>query len=126
MRSTVLDLCRWHGALLGGKLLRPTSLAQMLMPARLADGTLPRNTPREKNGHSDEYGLGLYLADVHGHRQIALGGSINGFSAFLASYPERDISIAYLVNCDDGGQEESKLDGPLTVIVDRLTAAAFA
>jgi D-alanyl-D-alanine carboxypeptidase len=126
MRSNVLDLCRWHGALLGEKLLQPHSLKEMLTPARLADGSLPDNLPREDDGRVGAYGFGLWLGRIRGRQKIAHGDSINGFSSMLYTLPDEAISVAYLVNCDDGGVEDSRLDKPLTEINSRLTELALS
>jgi CubicO group peptidase (beta-lactamase class C family) len=110
MRSTSEDLCRWHFALLGGRLLQSESLQQMLTPIRLADGTLPMgtmspipNTPAV----TMEYGLGLWLGSFRGRRFAGHVGSINGFAAQLRSFPAEQVSVACLFNSDLRGKAES-------------------
>jgi CubicO group peptidase (beta-lactamase class C family) len=125
IRSTVPDLCRWHTALFGGKVLKPESLKQMLTPARLSDGSLPTNLPKE-NGNVDQYALGLWISSVGGHRKIAHGGGGIGFSTMLFTLPDRDFTAAYLVNCDDGGLDPAPSDKPLDALNQGLTRAALA
>lgn len=103
LRSTTEDLCRWHHALLGGRVVRPDSLAVMTTPGRLLDGTLPTEPPDpEHPGPSKplEYGFGLDLGTFDGHRLVGHGGGINGFASQLRSFPEQQLSVATLINCD--------------------------
>lgn len=51
------------------------------------------------DGTSLDYALGaLVIRDWEGHRKIAHAGDIDGFSAYMAFYPEDDISIVVLAN----------------------------
>ena len=65
MRSTASELCRWHAALLDGRVLAEPQRAMMLRPGRLRDGRVsggraphcvrwrpsqPRGTPRARRG----------------------------------------------------------------------------
>ena len=128
MRSTVLDLCRWYDALLSAKLLKPKSLRQMLAPARLADGSLPRDEslPTDNDGSPDEYGFGLYLAKIRGHSQIAHGGGVTGFLSLLYSFPDKAVTVAGLINCDDGFARTSRFEGPLEEMDEKLMERALA
>jgi CubicO group peptidase (beta-lactamase class C family) len=101
MRSTVPDLLRWHDALLGGKLLKPASVAMMIEPGRLKDGrlsSLGRTGPRSPQNPPSEYGLGISTADRGGRRSIGHGGAINGFNAWLNSFPDQQLTIVLLTN----------------------------
>jgi len=97
MRSTTTDLCRWHQALLGGRVLSSSSLAKMLTPATLADGTLPKDGDAEVR-----YGFGLQLSPADTREVISHGGGINGFASYLGTYREADLSLATIVNTDGG------------------------
>lgn len=106
MRSTALDLCRWHYALLGGRLLQPSSLEAMLTPARRNDRPStdvsewgPEAPPERK-----QYGLGLYSGIHEGRRQVTHTGSTRGFLSRLTSYPDDEISVAGIINVDRGGE----------------------
>jgi CubicO group peptidase (beta-lactamase class C family) len=96
MRSTVTDLLRWQHALLGGRVLAQSSLAQMLAPARLSDGSLARRGPA--GCRLSQYGMGEYLDSPNGVRKVSHGGSIDGFRAYLASYPDRGLAFVILTN----------------------------
>lgn len=97
MRSTTTDLCRWHQALLGGKVLSAAALARMLTPATLADGSLPM-----QGGSPIRYGLGLSIGEAAGRSLISHSGGIQGFSAYLGSYPNDGLTVATIVNVDGG------------------------
>lgn len=97
MRSTTTDLCRWHQALLGGKVLSAAALARMLTPATLTDGSLPM-----QGGSPIRYGLGLSIGEAAGRSLISHSGGIQGFSAYLGSYPNDGLTVATIVNVDGG------------------------
>lgn len=104
IRSTGPDLCRWSAALLGGRVLKPESLAAMLTPARLNDGSLPappKGAPAGAPG--TRYGFGLDLSPDRGHRRVWHLGGIQGFFSELRSYPDLGLHIAILVNSDGTG-----------------------
>jgi CubicO group peptidase (beta-lactamase class C family) len=101
MISTTDDLCRWHAHLLEARLLRPESLATMLAPVRLTDGSLPARPPgADPSGSTDplRYGFGIRTENRNGRRMITHIGSIAGFSADLTSFPDQRTSIAVLIN----------------------------
>ena len=112
IRSTTEDLCRWHAALLGGRVLRPASLASMLAPVRLANGELPTrpasrapDAPRQ----TVEYGFGIRSGTEEGRRYAVHTGGINGFLSELKSYPAEGVTVACMINIDGG---ELGPDGP--------------
>ena len=88
--STVGDLVTWTWALHGGDVVSPASLELMTTPTRLNDG------------QARGYGFGLALGRLEGHRRIAHGGGIFGFSTFLAHYPDDGITVAVLTNSGSG------------------------
>jgi D-alanyl-D-alanine carboxypeptidase len=109
IRSTSEDLCRWHAALLGGQLLRPESLREMLSPGRLQDGTLPMAASGSAtNGEKKtvEYGFGLGMGAANGRRFVGHSGGINGFLSQIRSFPADKISFVWLVNTDAFGKSE--------------------
>jgi D-alanyl-D-alanine carboxypeptidase len=126
IRSTGMDLCRWHHALLGGRLLTAESLKEMMTPIRLKDGTLPRVTlsPALNVQPSDmSYGFGLGMGQFNGRHFITHPGNINGFTAELRSFPTERISVACLFNCDVWG-EPSYYAG-LEALRDKATSMAL-
>ena len=107
LRSTSEDLCRWHTALFGGKVVGADSLKQMTTPHRLKDGALPKAAqgPDAKGeARTVQYGFGLQTDTVEGRRAVGHGGGINGFASMLQTFPAEGISSAVLINCDGGAK----------------------
>jgi D-alanyl-D-alanine carboxypeptidase len=103
IRSTGEDLCRWHEALFGGRVINPNSLRQMLMPGRLGDGSKPLSLFAAgpiSQGAPINYGFGLSVDVFAGHPSIEHGGGINGFASQLRSFPSDKVTIALLTNTD--------------------------
>jgi len=80
--STTEDLLRWTRGLFGGKVLKAVSLEKMLTPFK------------------DEYALGIDVANDNGIRVIRHGGSIQGFNAMLAYYPDEKMTVVVLANLE--------------------------
>jgi CubicO group peptidase (beta-lactamase class C family) len=99
--STAGDLVRWVDLLRSGKVVSPASLRLMTTPTVLSTGdTVP-------------YGYGFFVDDRGGRRKIHHGGSRPGFGAYLAHYPQDNVSIAVLMNAgiqkEKGGAMEQAL-----------------
>lgn len=86
--STAPDLLRWQAALESGKVVSAASYRAMTTPATLA------------NGEPTTYGFGLRIGEVEGHREVAHGGGIPGFSTWLGRYPDDSLSVLVLINSD--------------------------
>jgi len=97
MRSTTTDLCRWHQALLDGKVLPTQALTRMLTPATLSDGNLPT-----EGGNTIRYGLGMSIGEAGGRALISHSGGIQGFIAYVGTYRAEDLTIATITNIDGG------------------------
>jgi CubicO group peptidase (beta-lactamase class C family) len=78
--STTEDLLKWEQGLFGGKLLQPASLTKMTTPFK------------------DNYGFGLQIETVSGHKVIEHGGGIEGFNTQLAYYPDDNLTVVVLGN----------------------------
>jgi D-alanyl-D-alanine carboxypeptidase len=104
VRSTSEDLCRWHEALWGGRVVSAASLKEMVTPNRLKGGELPMSAPGP--GYTAppapvQYGFGLETTTVDGRQSIGHTGHIPGFSSSLQTFPTEGVSIAILTNGDD-------------------------
>ncbi|WP_303830643.1 serine hydrolase domain-containing protein [Asticcacaulis taihuensis] len=97
LRSTSADLCRWHSALMTGKILKTESLTEMLTPVRLKDGAFALD---RESTHSPGYGLGMRLGLIDGQPFFTHSGRINGFTGQLLSLPVEQLTVAMLYNCD--------------------------
>lgn len=105
MRSTIADLARWHEALLGGRVLKPASLAIMTAPGRLADGRLASATRPPTSGQAGppaDYGMGIATTRRDGRVGIGHGGSINGFNASVQTFPAARTTLVLLTNTGGG------------------------
>ena len=87
--STAGELARWTELLHGGKVVSSDALERMTSPTVLT------------NGDTVTYGYGLDLVDFHGHRKIAHGGDMTGFTAYVTHYPDAALTIAVLANSEN-------------------------
>ncbi len=122
IRSTTADLAKWHRALLGGRILKPSSLALMLTPGRLKDGRLassakfepaptapapapaaPKDAKPKPPEAQRDYGFGINIErDAQGRRSLAHEGGINGARSRLVTYPDAELTIVFLANTGEG------------------------
>lgn len=87
--TTVGDLTIWNEALTNGR-LGATVTRQLQMRGTLNDG------------RAIAYARGLKVSRYRGFTEIAHSGSTAGYLAWLARYPDHQISIALLCNAEDG------------------------
>lgn len=100
--STAGDLARWLAALHGGKVLSPSSYAEMITPAKLNDGT------------PLQYGLGIKVGeDMRGLRYIGHGGTAPGFRADAMWYPDAKLAVVVLMNTSAPGLSAGDTGGRL-------------
>lgn len=105
IRSTASDLVKWNAALYGGKVVKPESLAAMLAPGKLNDGSTSgaamakemAAAGQTQPGHP-EYGYALFFTVVDGHRKVDHGGGIYGFSSSLSEFPDDKTTVVVLAN----------------------------
>lgn len=107
MRSTTEDLCRWHLALFGGRIVKPASLAEMIKPGVLKNGQLPEASSGPGARKPIKYGFGLGISERDGHRVIAHNGGIPGFGSSLVTLPDDHITVAMIANSDGDGRPQS-------------------
>jgi CubicO group peptidase (beta-lactamase class C family) len=106
MRSTGLDLCRWHALLLSNRLFARKYLDLMLAPGRLRDGRLSganRFSSSDASYGDVQYACGLFIsAPSDPHPSILHYGAIDGFAAVLQTYLKAGVTFAVLCNGDIG------------------------
>lgn len=95
--STASDLLAWTRALEAGHAVKPDSYRLMTTPLPLP------------GGQPQTYGFGLGVGNLSGHRMISHNGGINGFNAYLASYPDDSLIVAVLVNVEAGEADKMGL-----------------
>jgi hypothetical protein len=98
--STVEDLYLFDQALYGEKLLKAGTLEQAFTPTTLTDG------------RTAAYGLGWMVQPYRGLKEIAHGGDITGFNAYLARYPQQRCTVIVLSNLS------MRPPGPIPTAVD--------
>jgi CubicO group peptidase (beta-lactamase class C family) len=100
IRSTTEDLCAWHAALLGGKILKPASLRTMFTPMRLNNGR-----PAIEHGNPDrvEYACGVGVGLMGDRLYITHGGRVNGFTGHLRSFVGDKLTLSIQYNSDGSG-----------------------
>jgi CubicO group peptidase (beta-lactamase class C family) len=81
--STGDDLLRWTDALSTGRVVSAESYARMTRNA------------------GNSYGYALVMDFLDGHRRIWHNGAILGFQSHVAHFPEKDLTVAVLINALD-------------------------
>jgi D-alanyl-D-alanine carboxypeptidase len=88
LAMTARDLAKWNIGLLERKLLTTGSYNEMETEVRL------------KNGLGARYALGLDVSSQSGHRALAHGGEVSGFTASNTIFPDDHAAITVLTNQD--------------------------
>jgi CubicO group peptidase (beta-lactamase class C family) len=87
---SALDYARWDAGVLGGKILKPASWAEIARPARLT------------SGRDYSYGLGWFLERSAGQEVWRHSGSWQGFQTFIIRYLGDELTVVALVNGESG------------------------
>jgi CubicO group peptidase (beta-lactamase class C family) len=83
--TTVGDLLKWNSNLATGK-LHPSVFELMQKPGSLSDG------------HSINYGFGLFLLNFETLAEVSHSGATAGYRAWLGRIPAKGLSVAVLCN----------------------------
>lgn len=106
MRGTVMDLVRWHAALLSGKLFDQTHVSLMTAPGKLRDGRLSganRYSSDDAHYGDTQYACGLLVTGPSEvNPSILHYGSFYGFCAMVQTFTRKNVTIAALCNSDLG------------------------
>ena len=92
--SSVVDLAKWDAALYGRKLVSESTLRVAFSPA----------TATDKPGRS--YGLGWFISEYRGLKEIFHGGDTIGFRTRIARFPEKRLTVIILANRADAKLDE--------------------
>ncbi len=92
--STVLDLAKWDAALYKDRVLTRASREAMWTPVRLT------------GGGSYAYGFGWKLDSLDGHWRVSHGGTLPGFRAEMARFPNDSLTVIVLTNADGAQADE--------------------
>lgn len=88
LAMTAEDLAKWDISMMDETVLKPASYREMETDTLL------------KNGMGTRYGLGVFVRDVNGHRELSHGGEVSGFVADDRVLPDDKIAVAVLTNQD--------------------------
>ncbi|HEY2796597.1 MAG TPA: serine hydrolase domain-containing protein [Thermoanaerobaculia bacterium] len=86
LAMTAEDLAKWNVGMLEHRLLKPESYREMQTEVLL------------KSGLGAGYGLGLDVQKVAGHRALAHGGAVSGFTSHNTVFPDDGAAITVLTN----------------------------
>lgn len=101
--STTHDLLKWECGLFGGRVLKPASLQKMITPFK------------------NDYGCGLTITTVNGHKRIEHGGGIQGFNAELVYWPDEHMTVVVLANLNGSAPSDIAADVAATVHGEKVT-----
>ncbi|HJQ24974.1 MAG TPA: serine hydrolase domain-containing protein [Blastocatellia bacterium] len=91
LAMTAEDLARWDISIIAQKVMKPSSYRELETEVLL------------KNGLGTQYGLGVGVSKVAGHRAIAHNGEVSGFSAENIVFPDERVAVVVLTNQDAAG-----------------------
>lgn len=102
LRATAGDLLAWNAALFAGRVIPSAQVEQMVAPGRLADGrTTKWGMPDAwREGLNADYGLGVFIAPSPLGRRVWHSGNIDGFTTWMAHWPEAGVTAVVLTNAD--------------------------
>jgi CubicO group peptidase (beta-lactamase class C family) len=112
LRSTAGDLLRWSDALHSGRILKASSLRRLTRAGLLADGRTTKFGMPEawQKGLNSDYAMGFFLTPTAYGRRLSHGGDVDGFSTWLAHYPERQVTIALLINSQSADMDKDRIE----------------
>jgi len=88
LAMTAEDLAKWDISMINQTVLKPSSYREMETEVVLKDGV------------GTNYGLGVFVRNVNGHRVVEHGGEVSGFVADNIVMPDDKIAVAVLTNQD--------------------------
>ena len=97
--GTATDLARFGGRLMAGEIVSSDTFEWMLVPARLADGSIVTDDDRTPGGGPTSVGFGWRSArDADGERMAHHAGVTNGARSTLVLYPDHKVATSLLSN----------------------------
>lgn len=120
LRTTSDDLVRWSKALHEGKIVRPDTLRMLASPGLLNDGrTTKFGMPKAwQEGLNSDYGMGVFVTPTRVGPRIWHSGDIDGFSTWLAHYPQRNLTIALLQNSQSADMDTKSIEAAALAMLD--------
>ncbi len=103
LAMTASDLAKWDISMIDESLLSPSSYEELEREVLL------------KNGVGTNYGLGVQVGMLDGHRMIYHTGEVSGFTAYNAVFPDDSAAVVVLTN-----QDASSAPGAIGSRISRL------
>lgn len=107
VNSNITDLTKWVSMLLskgkydGG---RKHLVSEKVIDEMWSPQTIIRvGAPGPYNTHFAAYGLGFFLSDVNGYKQVTHTGGLEGMVTEIKMIPELNLGIIVLTNQQEGG-----------------------
>jgi CubicO group peptidase (beta-lactamase class C family) len=91
LAMTAHDLALWDISLMGKSVLKAETYKEMFTEVKLKDGS------------STNYGLGVFVSDMGGHRDISHSGEVTGFVSDNEVLVDDGVAVAVLTNHMAGG-----------------------
>lgn len=88
LAMTPHDLALWDASLIAQSILKPESYREMFTEVKL------------KDGKGTQYGLGVEVRELHGHREIEHSGEVSGFVADNLVLVDDGTAVVVLTNQD--------------------------
>jgi CubicO group peptidase (beta-lactamase class C family) len=102
---TAEDLSKWDISIIDRSLLKPSSYSAF------------ENEILLKNGLGSNYGLGVFVGSRFGHRALAHGGEVSGYTSENIVFPDDRAAIAVLTNQDAGDAAEAIANGIVPLLL---------
>ena len=115
INSNIADLCKWvqlwlnkgkYGDGRSKTLFSENVYREMTSPQTI----IQVNGPGPYNTHFAAYGLGFFLSDIKGYKQITHTGGLEGMVTQITMIPELNLGIIVLTNQQEGGAFRSITD----------------
>jgi len=111
LAMTAHDLALWDESMIARNLLKPESYQEMFTEVKLKDG---------KGTH---YGLGVFVGDLDGHRDISHSGEVTGFVADNHVLVDDGVAVAVLTNHMASGAGQIARLNALNVVAQKRSPA---
>jgi CubicO group peptidase (beta-lactamase class C family) len=99
--TTTEDLLKWNDFYQSGKFGTPSLLSKQY------------KTEKFNNGKMNNYAAGLFILKYKGYEQIMHDGATASYRSYLETFPELNLSIAFLSNTSQFDNSKNRLDNIL-------------
>lgn len=101
--SSIADMSKWVQYLLGKDTMKKVISADVKEEMFSPQTIIPVHGKSPYNTHFAAYGLGFFISDVKGYRQVTHTGGLEGMVTQVTMIPEIALGIIVLTNQQEGG-----------------------